>query len=108
MDESNSSDNGPSLPVPSLQDASIDIRGQGRTTSPGSEHDLRDPSESSPLLKVKRGTPPPVTELEAGGGQFSRRNWKNLITTICLWLTYLVVSAAYSIIGPYFPSEVGK
>ena len=106
MEESSSSDSGP---VPTLQDSQIQIR--GRTLTSPSEHDLRDPSESSPLLKVKRGSaardPPPAEVEAAGGGQLSRYcNWKKLITTICLWLTYLIGSAAYSIIGPFFPSEV--
>ena len=33
-------------------------------------------------------------------------NWKNIITVVCLWLTYLFINANYSLIGPLFPSEV--
>ena len=33
-------------------------------------------------------------------------NWKNLLTVVCLWLTYLICSMAYSIIAPFFPDEV--
>lgn len=111
------SDHGPSLLVPSLQDTTDDIL---KRTPDG--HDLCSPTEGSPpptedspLLKVKfkragsSSSLPPGTarEIEAGGSDGLRRcNWKNLITTIYLWLTYLIVSAAYSIIGPFFPSEV--
>ena len=112
MEESSSSDSGPSLPVPTLQNATEEIL--RRTTSSPDGHDLRDPSESSPLLKVRRRagswstTPSGPGEVEAGGGSGGQKrcNWKNLITTIYLWLTYLILSAAYSIIGPFFPSEV--
>lgn len=114
MEESSSSDVGPSSPLPSLQNKLTTEEILGRTPSSFDGHDLRDPSERTPLLKVKRAgswaSPPPSPRVvEAGddgdGGQ-KRCNWKNLITTIYLWLTYLIVSAAYSIIGPFFPSEV--
>ena len=109
MEELYSSDSDPSLAISSsrLQDTSVNVCGRS-TFSP----DLRDPSETSPLLlqfkhKQSSGTPPPnPAKLEAGGRRRLGCNWKNLITTLYLWLTYLIVSAAYSIIGPFFPSEV--
>ena len=33
-------------------------------------------------------------------------NWRNLIVLATLWLAYCFVGAAYSVIGPFFPSEV--
>ena len=33
-------------------------------------------------------------------------NRKNLAVFVCLWLAYLMCSAAYSIIAPIFPREV--
>ena len=32
--------------------------------------------------------------------------WKNIITVVCLWLSYLFINVNYSLIGPLFPSEV--
>ena len=34
-------------------------------------------------------------------------NWRNLIVLATLVLAYCFVGAAYSVIGPFFPSEVG-
>ena len=115
MEESSSSDGGPSLPIPSLQNNAEEVLSRTPSSPDGRDH--RDPSESTPLLKVKFGralstgslppTPSSPRGIESGGSDDLRRcNWKKLITTIYLWLTYLIVSAAYSIIGPFFPSEV--
>ena len=117
---SSDNDHGPSPSVPSLQNTTEDVL--KRTPSSPDGRDLCSPTEGSPppteespLLKVQfkragsSSSLPPATarEIEAGGSDGLRRcNWKNLITTIYLWLTYLIVSAAYSIIGPFFPSEV--
>ena len=38
--------------------------------------------------------------------ELSKCNCKNVVTVICLWLTYLFISVNYSLIGPLFPSEV--
>lgn len=114
---SSDSDHGLSPSVPSLQNTTEDIL--KRTPSSPDGRDLCSPTEGSPpptedspLLKVqfkRSGSSSSATarEIEAGGSDGLRHcNWKNLITTIYLWLTYLIVSAAYSIIGPFFPSEV--
>ena len=34
-------------------------------------------------------------------------NWRNLIVLATLWLAYCFVGGAYSVIGPFFPHEVG-
>jgi hypothetical protein len=112
LSSSDSSDHDPSPSIPTLQDTTKGIL--IRTPSSPDGHDLRSPTEGSPLLKVKfkrSGSflSDPAEEVETGGSDglsLRRCNWKNLITTIYLWLTYLIVSAAYSIIGPFFPSEV--
>ena len=99
MEQSSSPNGGPSRPVPSLQET-------GAAVSVRTAAEEQDNSESSPLIKVKQGG---GTKPQAGRW-WSRHprnwNWKNLSATACLWLTYLFVSAAYSIIGPFFPSEV--
>lgn len=33
-------------------------------------------------------------------------NWRNLSAATCLWLTYGICSAAFSLLGPFFPEEV--
>ncbi len=35
-----------------------------------------------------------------------RRRWKDVIALVVLWIAYFIVSAAYSIIAPFFPNEV--
>jgi hypothetical protein len=37
-----------------------------------------------------------------------RWHWKDLAVCVSLWLTYFTCSAAYSVIGPFFPLEVGE
>ena len=37
-----------------------------------------------------------------------QRNWRNIIIAAILWLAYVFVNAAYSIIGPFFPNEVAS
>ena len=96
-EESCSSAGGPSLNVPNLQQARVAVS-VPTVVEADEKSDLCEPSESSPLIK--------------GDGKSSRLcrcggwNWGQLIATVCLWVTYLFVSAAYSIIGPFFPSEV--
>ncbi len=36
----------------------------------------------------------------------SSKTIRNLFTAVCLWLGYFVVSACYSLFGPFFPEEV--
>ena len=94
MDEEPSSSVGePSPPAPSLHDTRVAVSVQ--VVAADEKSDL---SEDSPLIKGDKKSNRLC--------QCSSWNWKNLITTICLWLTYLFVSSAYSIIGPFFPSEV--
>ena len=40
------------------------------------------------------------------GVKRSRLPGVNLVVCVCLWLTYLICSMAYSIIAPFFPKEV--
>ena len=87
----------PSQPLPNVQEAKIN----DLSSSAEQSRDLCEPaiSESTPLINVE------------GAGRRKRCghvNWKNLIATVVLWVMYLFVSAAYSMIGPFFPSEVGR
>ena len=58
-----------------------------------------------------RETEPLVSKPVASkASRFSRAccscNWKNVFVAVCLWLTYMFCSIAYSIIAPFFPDEV--
>lgn len=46
-----------------------------------------------------------LTEVTGGSGR--RKRWQDICTVVCLWISYLLCSAAYSVIGPFFPKEVG-
>lgn len=35
-----------------------------------------------------------------------RWDWRDMSACVCLWLTYFICNAAYSIIAPFFPEEV--
>ena len=103
--ECSSSDCGPSQPGPSLQQTklitvSVSSEGEG-----DKRHGAEEVFESSPLIKVQEGRSRGRRGRRCPGG-LNDLNWKNLIATVCMWFTYLFVSAAYSIIGPFFPSEV--
>ena len=41
-------------------------------------------------------------------GKEGRNKWRDIFTVVCLWISYLLCSAAYSIIAPFFPDEVGS
>ena len=32
--------------------------------------------------------------------------WRKILISVCIWIGYLLISAAYSVIGPFFPQEV--
>lgn len=39
-------------------------------------------------------------------GKCSRKKIRNVVTLLTIWTAYLLVSAAYSIIAPFYPQEV--
>lgn len=47
-------------------------------------------------------------EKENAGGRKRRNRWRDVCAMVCLWISYLLCSAAYSIIAPFFPEEVGS
>lgn len=55
--------------------------------------------ETSALLQIQKGTKSPPKS--------SGRKWKNLTVAICLLTAYFFASMAYSLLGPFFPEEVG-
>lgn len=65
-------------------------------------------SENQPLLSESSKTGGSVDIQGGGGGLLTlwKHRWKDLIAASVLWITYFFVSAAYSIIGPFFPNEV--
>ena len=103
MGKSSSVDSGPAQPPASSLQAETSVADSVHIQVEEQDTDC----ENSPLINVKQGR---GTKPRAGRwwNRYPARNWnwKNLSATACLWLTYLFVSAAYSIIGPFFPSEV--
>ena len=62
--------------------------------------------ESDPLLLSHRVIP------SSSSGRkrccrCSRKQIRNIITLLTIWIAYLLISAAYSIIAPFYPQEVG-
>ena len=55
-----------------------------------------------------------ILELESEAGTPAKRmkaffadlNWKDVLTTSCLWLAYFLCNVAFSLIAPFFPEEV--
>ena len=35
-------------------------------------------------------------------------NWRNIAASVCLWLAAMICSAAFSLMGPFFPQQVRK
>jgi len=64
------------------------------------------PTEKDPLLN----SPTPSLDEDIKDvkctDRFSKDKVRNLVTAACLWMGYLIVSAAYSLLGPFFPGEV--
>lgn len=56
-------------------------------------------SESKPFVKAVKRKHHIIQRL-------CKWNWQSLSVSLCLWFTYVFVSAAYSVIDPFFPSEV--
>ena len=47
--------------------------------------------------------------LQSRARQFMKRqNWKNIAATACLLMAVVTCSAAFSLMGPFFPQEVNK
>lgn len=63
--------------------------------------------ETEPLLRQSSVTSD-VVHVATGPGTIKKkcRNWKNISAAVCLWLTYMICSMAYSVIAPFFPDEV--
>lgn len=58
---------------------------------------LKDNSERVPLITV-----------EIKKDKLSRQTIRDVATISTLWVAYLIVSAGYSIIAPFYPQEVGN
>ena len=68
------------------------------TTRINSKAASTEPEEKSPSQKHEN--------VHVVVNSYRKCNWKNIITVVYLWLTYLFINANYSLIGPLFPSEV--
>ena len=60
-------------------------------------------AETDPLLS---GDQCKSTVIVSRKWHFSRHGVRKKMMAVCLWLGYLVVSAAYSLFEPFFPKEV--
>ena len=84
----------PSVSAPSVQDEDEDEK-----------QPILDSGESGRKKIVKRQDS--VVDVVRHMKHPSTWNWRNLIVLATLWLAYCFVGGAYSVIGPFFPSEVG-
>lgn len=51
--------------------------------------------------------PPGVSKAgNAGWLDQGRKNWRNVLVVVLLWITYFLCQAAYSMISPFFPQIV--
>lgn len=57
------------------------------------------PKETDPLIL-------PEKHYTKKSWRCSKQTVRNLITFIALWIAYLVISSAYSILAPFYPQEV--
>ena len=39
-------------------------------------------------------------------GSFLKFRWRVLVSFLVLWIAYVFINAAYSVVGPFFPLEV--
>ena len=60
-------------------------------------------SENNPFIKSAKRIKHHIIKRLCNSCKWS---WQSLSATLCLWFTYVFVSAAYSVIDPFFPSEV--
>ena len=37
---------------------------------------------------------------------FLRKNWRNVLVLVCLWIAFSLCTAAFSLMTPFFPKEV--
>lgn len=64
-------------------------------------------SSGSPFLKApETDTDTEIGKLKSLQCKICRCDWKNIAIMICLWIAYLLCSASYSLIGPFFPKKV--
>ena len=70
-----------------------------------SESDLEEKSEGALLIDSTVPTTKPCSK-EKMKAYLMSLNWRNIAATVCLWLAVLTCSAAYSLMGPFFPQEV--
>ena len=85
------------------------VRRHSFTSPPGTPHSIQSsavkPSETDPLLPEKSDKSS-ENEVIVKKTRVTGEAVKNVMTAVCLWLGYLVVTSAYSLFGPFFPSEV--
>lgn len=58
-------------------------------------------TERSPLIYSSD-----TTKVKGNVTNSKSKSCRNLVTFSALWITYLVVSVAYSILAPFYPQEV--
>ena len=87
----------PSVSAPSVQEENSD--------SEDEKQPILSSGESGRTKGVKRQDS--VVDVVRHMKHPSTWNWRNLAVLATLWLAYCFVGGAYSVIGPFFPNEVG-
>ena len=61
-----------------------------------------DDIDSKELLEGEQ--PAPTTQQKIKS--FLRKNWRNVLVLVCLWIAFSLCTAAFSLMTPFFPKEV--
>ena len=54
------------------------------------------------LLEEKQPAPTTPQRIKS----FLRKNWRNVLVLVCLWIAFSLCTAAFSLMTPFFPKEV--
>ena len=68
------------------------------------DSDVDTDSDDSKELVLEEGQPAPTSQQRIKS--FLRKNWRNVLVLVCLWIAFSLCTAAFSLIAPFFPKEV--
>ena len=66
------------------------------------DSDINTDEESNKLLEEQQPAPTTRQRIKL----FLRKNWRNILVLVCLWIAFSLSTAAFSLIAPFFPKEV--
>ena len=67
-----------------------------------SDSDVSTDDGSKELLEERQPAPTSQQRIKS----FLRKNWRNVLVLVCLWIAFSLCTAAFSLIAPFFPKEV--